>query len=202
MWRTGRGELISYSDYFLSTSCREAGRAADKAATLAAQREVEALKNNLQAAMAPVVNSAVEAAKMALSTEFKIREESLLAQVKEDSQRTLKRVSAIVTQNAEIMEDDAERRMEVDSDGDDNTGPSLLKSESKLKPSKQQVTWWMQARHMSEEFNPEDWKKAKSKPLVKEYTEHPDAKPFKSHEADGEVAIRYKDKKEIEKIYK
>ena len=160
MWRTGRGELISYSDYFLSTSCREAGRAADKAATLAAQREVEALKNNLQAAMAPVVNSAVEAAKMALSTEFKIREESLLAQVKEDSQKTLKRVSAIVTQNAEIMEDDAERHMEVDSDGDDNTGPSLLKSESKLKPSRQQVTWWMQAGHMSEEFNPEDWKKA------------------------------------------
>ena len=57
MWRTGRGELISYSDYFLSTSCREAGRAADKAATLAAQREVEALKNNLQAAKIELITT-------------------------------------------------------------------------------------------------------------------------------------------------
>ena len=51
-------------------------------------------------------------------------------------------------------------------------------------------------------YNKGDWKAVSVKRLLREYTDHPEAKIFKFHEADGEVALRYDNQKSAEKIFK
>ena len=156
-------------------------------------------------AMGPVVKEALTTSQMQLSAQWQVREEALKSDMKAAQEKTLKRVAAMVTQSTEVMVDEAHDQVQVDSDNesDEEDASSLGKAKKqRMKPSPVQKKMWLEARHMSEEFNQDDWKTVSVKRLLKDYTEHPEAKSFKCHEADGEVSLKYDSMKKAEKVYK
>lgn len=174
-------------------------------ARAAAQRAVEALEGRLASAMGPVIKEALSTSQLQLSAQWQIREEALKAELKTTQEKTLKRVANMVSQGTEVMVDDAHDQMEVasgDSADDDEDLDLRKKKKQRISPSENQKRLWLEARHMSEDFNKGDWKSVSVKRLLKEYTDHPAAKPFKFHDSDGEVALKYDSQKTAEKIFK
>ena len=174
-------------------------------AKAAAKRYVDELEARLVTAMGPVVKDALTTSQMQLSAQWQIREEALKCDMKAAQEKTLKRVAAMVTQGAEVMVDEAHDQVQGESDdeSDEEDASSLGKpKKQRMKPSPVQKKMWLEARHMSEDFNLDDWKKVSVKRLLKDYSEHPEAKIFKCHEADGEVSLKYDSQKKTEKVNK
>ena len=156
-------------------------------------------------AMGPVVKEALTTSQMQLSAQWQIREEALKAEIKVGQEKTLKRVAAMVTQGTEVMLDDAQGQVQDDTDdeSDEEEASSLVRAKKqRMKPSTTQKKMWLDARHMSEEFNQDDWKNVSVKRLLKDYSEHPEAKIFKCHESDGEVSLKYDSMKVRDKVCK
>ena len=165
------------------------------------------MESGLVSAMAPVVSKALTSAQLELNAGWQMKQDSMKEEMRAAQDKTLKRVAAMVTQKVDVMVDDVNQVMDVRSeteseDGEGEVTAGVKAKRQKLKPSAYQKQLWAEARHMSEEYNPGDWKNVSVKRLLREYTDHPEAKMFKAHLADGEVALKYDNMKPSEKNFK
>ena len=72
--------------------------------------------------------------------------------------------------------------------------------ENRIAPSSLGIKVWAQARRVSAEYGPDEWKSAKLQFFIKKYTNHPKALPFKAHDVDHNVEpLEWQKEKDLEK---